>query len=239
MPRFFIDYTPKNTAEIIGSDARHIALSLRMKIGDEIVLTNSGIDYICNIDSINPESVVLSVKQEKPCAAEPSVKLTLFQAIPKLDKLETIVQKSVELGASCIVPVLTRRCISRPKAQEFEKKRIRLAKIALEAAKQSGRGIVPEIMPIVSFKEAVLQMKNSDISLMCYENGGKHFSQVDLPKNGSISLFIGSEGGFDFEEAQYAIDNGIVPIWLGNRILRCETAPVAAISVIMHITENF
>lgn len=239
MPRFFIDYAPQQTAEITGGDARHIALSLRMKTGEELTLTHSGIDYLCTIESINPESVILSVKNSEPCAAEPSVELTLFQAMPKLDKLETIVQKAVELGACRIVPVMTRRCISRPKDAEFEKKRVRLAKIALEAAKQSGRGIVPEIAPMMSLKNAIEEMKKSDIALMCYENGGKHFSEIGLPKSGSISLLIGSEGGFDFQEADNAIQNGVVPIWLGSRILRCETAPIAAISVIMHMTENF
>lgn len=239
MPRFFIDYIPQQMAEITGGDARHIALSLRMKIGEELTLTHGGTDYFCNIESINPESVVLAVKSSAPCAAEPSVELTLFQAVPKLDKLETIVQKAVELGACRIVPVLTRRCISRPKEQEFEKKRARLSKIALEAAKQSGRGIVPEIAPLTSFKNAVAEMKKSDVALMCYENGGKHFSEIELCKSGSISLFIGSEGGFDFEEADFAVESGVVPIWLGSRILRCETAPIAAISVIMHMTGNF
>lgn len=239
MPRFFIDYTPNERAEIIGGDAKHIALSLRMKLGDEIVLTNSGVDYTCKIESINPEMVTLSVKDSSPCKAEPSVKLTLYQAMPKADKLEMIVQKAVELGACRIVPVLTRRCISRPKQNDFEKKRIRLEKIAAEAAKQSGRGIVPEISSIMSFEQALEDMKKSDYALMCYENGGKRFNEIDLPHDCSISLLIGSEGGFDMEEAEQALDAGVTSIWLGERILRCETAPLAAISIIMHITENF
>lgn len=239
MPRFFIDYTPEERALVTGADARHIALSLRMKLGDELVLTNSGVDYYCRIESITPETVSLVVKESKPCEAEPSVNLTLYQAMPKADKLETIVQKAVELGACRVVPVLTHRCISRPKQSDFEKKRVRLEKIALEAAKQSGRGVVPEISPIMSLEQALEDMKNSDCALMCYENGGKRFSQIDLPKNGSISLLVGSEGGFDFEEAQKAIDSGVTSIWLGKRILRCETAPLAAISIIMHMTENF
>ncbi len=239
MPRFFIDCIPQHSVEIKGGDARHIALSLRMKIGEEITLTHGGTDYLCTIESINPESVLLSVNSALPCLAEPTVKLMLFQALPKLDKLETIVQKSVELGVCRIVPVLTRRCISRPKDADFEKKRTRLAKIALEAAKQSGRGIIPEIAPLTNFENAIAQMKESDIALMCYENGGKHFSQTNLPKSGSISLLIGSEGGFDFEEANFAAENGIAHIWLGSRILRCETAPIAAVSVIMHMTGNF
>lgn len=239
MPRFFIDHIPNDSVEITGGDARHIALSLRMKIGEELTLTHSGTDYLCTIESINPQSVVLSVNACAPCLSEPTVKLTLFQALPKLDKLETIVQKSVELGVCRIVPVLTRRCISRPKHDDFEKKRLRLEKIALEAAKQSGRGIIPEISPLISFENAIEQMKQSDVALMCYENGGKHFSQMSLPNSGSISLLIGSEGGFDFDEADFAAKNGVASIWLGNRILRCETAPIAAISVIMHMTENF
>ena len=239
MPRFFIDYTPNERAEIIGGDARHIALSLRMKLGDEIVLTNSGVDYFCEIESINPEMVALSVKGSSPCKAEPSVKLTLYQAMPKSDKLETIVQKAVELGVCRIVPVLTRRCISRPKQNDFEKKRVRLEKIALEAAKQSGRGIVPEITPMMSFEQALEDMKKSDFMLMCYENGGKHFNEINLPHDCNIALLIGSEGGFDMEEAKQAVDAGATSIWLGERILRCETAPLAAISIIMHMTKNF
>ena len=158
--------------------------------------------------------------------------------MPKLDKLEMIIQKSVELGASKIVPVLTRRCISRPTEKDFRKKLERLNKIALEAAKQSGRGIIPEVAPIMSFKNALSEMTKDDCAVMLYEEGGIRFSELETENKKSFSMLIGSEGGFDPEEAEAAKNAGITPIWLGDRILRCETAPLTAISILMYITKN-
>ena len=143
MPRFFLEELDESDICITGPDARHIGLSLRMRVGDPLTVCAYGKDYQCRIRSITPEEVHLEMLSSALCAAEPSVALTLYQALPKADKLEQIIQKSVELGAVRIVPVLTRRCISRPKPAEFAKKLPRLQKIAASAAKQAGRGMIP------------------------------------------------------------------------------------------------
>ena len=140
--------------------------------------------------------------------------------------------------AAEIVPVLTRRCVSRPSEKDFSKKLERLNKIAMGAAKQSGRGIVPRVMPLIGFKKAVAEMSESECPVMLYEEGGIRFSELKVLGKSNFSLFIGSEGGFDAEEADYARRAGINAVWLGNRILRCETAPVTAISILMYITKN-
>lgn len=239
MPRFFCDVTDEDNIIIEGDDARHIGRSLRMKIGDDLTVTCKGTDYFCKILSISDSEVVLETVSKSSCKTEPSIYLKLYQAVPKLDKLETIIQKSVELGVSEIVPVLSRRCISRPSDKDFLKKLPRYQKIALEAAKQSGRGIIPKISPIISFKEAVLKMSADELPLILYENNGQRFSQELFPKElKTVSVMIGSEGGFDEQEVNLAIENGCVPIWLGERILRCETAPLAAASIIMFLTKN-
>jgi len=238
MPRFFLETIDLNMPVITGEDAKHIGRSLRMKPGQPITVCSCGTDYFCEIASITSDEVFLKIIDSKLCSAEPTVNVTLYQAMPKLDKLEHIIQKSVELGVTRIVPVLTRRCVSRPEKKDFEKKRIRLNKIALEAAKQSGRGIIPEVGEMISFNEAVKQMSGLDCPLMLYEEGGIRFSEVSVENKNSFALFIGSEGGFDESEAEAAKNAGIKPIWLGERILRCETAPLTALSILMYITKN-
>jgi 16S rRNA (uracil1498-N3)-methyltransferase len=158
--------------------------------------------------------------------------------LPKGDKFETILQKAVELGASEIVPVLTRRCVSRPTQKDFTKKLTRYMKISESASKQSGRGIVPEVYPLTDLDSAIELMKSNDLNYILYENGGERFSSERLKGVKSVGVFIGSEGGFDLEEVEKVKSNGGVPIWLGERILRCETAPLSAISIIMHLTGN-
>lgn len=238
MPRFFSENIISGVAIIKDLDASHIAKSLRMKIGDEITICDmQGTDYECVIESLSDEikcNVISSHKSD----TEPSVKVTLYQAMPKLDKLEMIIQKAVELGVNEIVPVLTKRCISRPDDKAMKKKLQRYQKIALEAAKQSGRGIIPNVTNIIHFKEAISRMKLDDLSLICYEGGGKKLSEMELSKMKTISIIIGGEGGFDIEEVETAVVNGINRIGLGPRILRCETAPLAALSIIMNLTEN-
>lgn len=238
MPRFFTDEIQGDVGIISGADAVHIGRSLRMRLGDELILCRDGIEYISNIRTISDSQVVCDIKESRRTLAEPDCEVVLFQAVPKLDKLEFIVQKATELGAAKIVPVLTKRCVSRPDEKSFEKKRDRLSKIALEAAKQSGRGIIPQVSRIISLDEAIGQMKELDISVICYEKGGKSLSQIELKEKKSIGIFIGSEGGFEESEASLCAENGIIPVGLGARILRCETAPIAALSIIMHLTDN-
>jgi 16S rRNA (uracil1498-N3)-methyltransferase len=238
MPRFFADEVLGNEVIITGDDARHIGRSLRMKVGDEIIICAKGMDYSCEIISISDDEVVLKADEPQKCLAEPNVFLTLYQAMPKSDKLESIIQKSVELGASRIVPVLTRRCVSRPSKKDFDKKLARYNKISLEASKQSGRGIIPEITSFLTLEEAFKEMAKADCSLVLYEKGGVRFTESNIQRAKSIAILIGSEGGFEESEIELAKSYGVKPLWLGHRILRCETAPIAAISIAMLLTEN-
>ena len=180
MPRFFTNEIDENNITLTGSDAVHVGRSLRMKPGEPLTVCCGGIDYNCEISEITSDTVYLSLKEKVVCAAEPNIEVTLFQAVPKMDKLEYIIQKSVELGVSRIVPMLTRRCVSRPDERDFAKKLARLNKIAAEAAKQSGRGIIPQVTPIVSYKNALEMMKELDQNVLLYEEeGGVSFGEVD------------------------------------------------------------
>ncbi|MBP5581082.1 MAG: 16S rRNA (uracil(1498)-N(3))-methyltransferase [Ruminococcus sp.] len=240
MPRFFTNELDENNIVLTGSDANHIGRSLRMRPGEEVTVCCNGTDYRCTIGSITAEAVYLDLVDKHRCAAEPNIEVTLFQAVPKLDKLEYIIQKSVELGASRIVPVLTRRCISRPDPKDFERKKLpRLNKIAEEAAKQSGRGIIPEVTNMVSLSEAISMMEKLDRTVIFYEEeGGCSFGEVGFEGAETVGIFIGSEGGFDREEAEAAVKTGAKQVWLGRRILRCETAPITALSILMFLTNN-
>lgn len=238
MPRFFTDVEDEHNIVIYGDDAKHIGRSLRMKLGDTITVTCHGTDYICSISTISDDVVTLNLLEKRICKSEPSIELTLFQAIPKGDKFETILQKSIELGATKIVPVLTRRCVSRPTEKDFTKKLVRYKKISESASKQSGRGTIPEVTNIVTLDKAIQLMQSNDLNYILYENGGERFSAERLEGVHSVGVFIGSEGGFDPEEVEKVTSNGGVPIWLGERILRCETAPLSAITIIMHLTGN-
>lgn len=239
MPRFFVEHADEHEIIITGEDANHIGRALRMRTGEELTVCAQGMDYQCEITRITDSEVYLRPHTITPSAAEPSVHVTLYQALPKQDKLAEIVQKAVELGACTIVPVLTSRCVVRATKADFEKKRQRLQKIAVSAAKQSGRGSIPQVAPLLSWKEALQEMQQQDIAVMLYEKeGGVNFGEVPLEGKTRIGLFIGSEGGISAEEAEQAVDAGLHRVWLGSRILRCETAPTAALSVLMYLTKN-
>ncbi len=240
MPRFFTNEIDENNIVLTGDDANHIGRSLRMRVGEEVIVCCNGVDYCCKIGSITSDTVYLDLVEKHRCAAEPDVEVTLFQAVPKLDKLEYIIQKSVELGVTRIVPVLTRRCVSRPDEKDFEKKKLpRLNKIAEQAAKQSGRGIIPVVTPMVNLDGALAMMKELDRTVLLYEEeGGVSFGKVPFDGVKTVGLFIGSEGGFDKAEADAAVETGAVQVWLGKRILRCETAPITALSILMFLTNN-
>ncbi|NLP25908.1 MAG: 16S rRNA (uracil(1498)-N(3))-methyltransferase [Clostridiales bacterium] len=238
MPRFFVDEVLGKEVIMTGDDARHIGRSLRMKIGDEIIICARGMDYSCEIINISSDMVILKAGDPQICLAEPNISLTLYQAIPKNDKMESIIQKSVELGVSRIVPVLTNRCVSRPSEKDFAKKLVRYNKISLEASKQSGRGIIPEVTPFVKLEEALKEMAKVDCPLVLYEKGGIRFTETNVEKVESMAILVGSEGGFEESEITLAKSYGVQPLWLGHRILRCETAPLAAISIAMLLTKN-
>lgn len=239
MPRFFTEYADENEIVLTGEDARHIGRSLRMRPGERLTVCAQGMDYDCEIVRITDSEVYLHPTHIAPCAAEPTVQVTLYQAVPKQDKLAEIVQKAVELGVCRVVPVLTSRCVARPTKSDFTKKVQRLQKIAHAAAKQSGRGIIPEVTELHTWQEALAEMNSEDIAVMLYEEeGGVRFGEVPFDGKKRIGLFIGSEGGISEEEAAAAQSAGLHRVWLGKRILRCETAPTAAVSVLMYLTGN-
>lgn len=239
MPRFFTKNISGGSTLIVGEDARHIARSLRCRIGEELTLCDgNGRDYACRITAIEEEQVTLEVLHSQLSKAEPPVALTLYQALPKGDKLDLIVQKAVELGVTAIVPVITRYCVSRPDEKSMEKKRERLQRIALEAAKQSGRGIIPQVQPLMTYPEALAQMVRDACAILFYEDATHPLGSVLATRPKSISMLIGSEGGLSTEEAQAAKEAGLAVCTMGPRILRCETAPMYALSAITYHYEN-
>ena len=238
MPKFFDDSFSPEQPVLTGDNLRHIGYALRMKPHEKLTICSCGIDYDCEISEITPDAVTLHILASAPCCTEPTVSVTLFQALPKSDKLEQIIQKSVELGVTEIVPVLTRRCISRLSAGDFQKKLPRLQKIAQAAAQQSGRGIIPVVAPLHSLEMAAERMTALDVPIVLYESeGGISFSKVRADAK-SYGLMIGSEGGFDPQEIALLQEKGVQTVWLGKRILRCETAPLTALSVLMFRTGN-
>ncbi len=238
MPRFFVEDTERERITVTGADASHIALSLRMRVGEQVTLCGGGKDALCELESITPEAVVCRVIETVPSSSEPDVRLRLFQAVPKGEKAEIIVQKAVELGVSEITFMLTERCISRPDGKSFAKKLSRYNRIALEAAKQSGRSMVPQVSGMLSLTQAAEQAAGFDSVVWCYEKGGCSFASMGLSAGSSIALLIGSEGGFSDTEADMLKEKGFKPVSMGSRILRCETAPLAAAAIIMNLTGN-
>ncbi len=236
MPRFFTADIDEKFARITGDDARHIARSLRMRAGEEIVVCDfCGYDYDCKLTMLSDHEVTAEILKKRPTAAEPGFELTLYQAIPKADKLEIIAQKAVELGAAALVPVASSRCVARWEQKDAPKKRQRLDRVMLEAAKQSGRGKIPQAGSVIGFAQAIERMKEAELAIMFYEQCKTPLRQVLAAAKenpGSVAVMIGSEGGFSPEEAAFAEDEGILLASLGPRILRCETAPVCAISAI-------
>ena len=235
MPRFFVtkEQIADGAVTLLGDDAHHISRSLRMAAGEEITVCDmQKNEYICVLEEFLPDRVVAKILSQSKSDTEPPFSAHLYQALPKGDKLDSVIQKSVECGVFSITTFNSERCIAKEKGDE-EKKLSRRQRIALEAAKQSGRGIIPEIIPTVSFKEAIVRAGKADIALFCYEGDGtvslksylhekkEQLSGVDNP---TVSVVIGSEGGFSLSEVEAAKAAGLVPIGLGKRILRTETA---------------
>ena len=236
--KFFDDAFSPESPVLTGENARHIGYALRMRPGETLAVCSCGVDYQCEIAEITADTVALKILSHEMTCAEPSIQVTLFQALPKADKLEQIIQKTVELGVTEIVPVLTARCVSRMSAGDFQKKLPRYQRIAQAAAEQSGRGIIPAVAPLHTLAQAAERMKALDCAVVLYEiEGGCSFSAIRTDAK-HYGLCIGSEGGFDPSEVELLRQNGAQAVWLGKRILRCETAPVTALSVLMFQTGN-
>lgn len=238
MPHFFVDEEIISSQYVLeGEDARHITKSLRMSKGESLTLCSpSGTVHDSVITDIQGEMVSVDILSSEQSDAEPDVKVTLYQALPKGDKMELIIQKAVEIGVTEIVPVISSRCVSRPDKKSLAKKIPRWQKIAKQAAMQSGRGIIPTIRECISFKEAVTNADGDKI--IFYELGGESVKTLLQNKPTKISMFIGSEGGFSSDEVKLVEENGGRKATLGKRILRAETAPLVALTLIMSETGN-
>ena len=228
---------------IEGGDVNHIRNVLRLEKGDWVVACNGeGKDYVSRIASIEKEQVVLQVEKVQETGTELPTKITLFQGLPKGDKMETVIQKMVELGVYGIVPVSTKRSIVKLDAKKAANKVKRWNAISESAAKQSKRGIIPRVNDVCTFKQAIDMAKELDMIIMPYEEADDMEKTRNiirgLKKDTSVGIFIGPEGGFAKEEVNAVMEENGTPITLGKRILRTETAGMAIMSVIMFMMEE-
>ena len=244
MQRFFV--TPAQVGEkeiyIEGSDVNHMKNVLRMKAGEELMVSDgNNWQYRCAVKEYLPEKAVLKITKKELVDTELPSKIYLFQGLPKQDKMELIVQKAVELGACQVIPVMTRRCVVKLDAKKAAKKVSRWQQIAESAAKQAGRGYIPEIRDVMTLEEALAFAGQLDVRLIPYElaEGMEHTRDVigKIMPGQSVGIFIGPEGGFEKEEVEQAVEKGVLPVTLGKRILRTETAGLAVLSVLMYRLE--
>ena len=239
MPRFFVPDLSGETVLLSAEDGRHLARSLRCRTGDPVELCDGrGTDGIGVVAAIQRDAVTVELRERRPSRSELPCSVTLYQALPKGDKLDFIVQKAVELGVSAVVPVLTGRCVSRPDKKGMAAKLERWNRIAREAAGQSGRGILPEIRPLLPYPAALSQMKNAQCPILFYEKADRPLGDALSSRPGTVSFLVGAEGGFSPEEVQQAQAAGLAVCTMGPRVLRCETAPLYALSAIGYVYEN-
>ena len=240
MARFFAAAEQKrdDVITICGNDFRHLHAVLRMKEGDEVTVTVDGEGvYACRIESFEADRAILHVLTEVRESHEASVRVTLFQGLPKGDKLEQVIEKSVELGVYEVVPVLMKRSVVKPDPKKEEARTARRQKIAEAAAKQSLRDVIPEVKPTMTYEEALAYAKTLDLILVPYEAADnmeetkKILRQV--PEGARVGVFIGPEGGFSGDEIEKAVQAGAKVITLGKRILRTETAGPAVLAVLL------
>ncbi len=237
---FFADRADigEKTARITGPDRNHIKNVLRLKAGDKIRISDGGkLCYNCRIDGFSDDAVQLTLLERDEDGTELPAEIVLFQGLPKGDKMELVIQKNVELGIRRIVPVATKRAVVRLDEKKAEAKVRRWNAISESAAKQSKRTVIPEVSPVMTFKEAIDSAEEFDCKLFPYENAeGMAFTRQVLSKvrpGTRTAVFIGPEGGFDGEEVAYAKEHGFLPITLGRRILRTETAGFALLAALM------
>ena len=246
MYQFFVEPGQIQGRRIIitGSDVNHIRNVLRMKPGEEIAVSNGtdGREYRCGIESFTEDEVICSLRFMKEDGVELPSRIHLFQGLPKADKMELIVQKAVELGAYEVVPVAARRCVARLDEKKAPSRINRWQGIAEAAAKQSRRGIIPQVHPVMNMREAVAYARTMEVKLIPYElaeNMGHTKEVLGAVKPGTdIAVFIGPEGGFEHEEIELAMAAGIEPVTLGRRILRTETAGLTVLSWLMYHLES-
>ncbi len=238
MRRFFCDNITAPTAVLLGDDAHHIARVLRMKAGDALSLCDgAGYEYDASITSVSPERVVCALGARRESAAESPVHVTLFQCLPKSGKMELIVQKCTELGGVCVVPVLSARCVTQP-GKDYEKKRERYSRVALEAAKQSRRAMVPAVLPLTAL--GAIDVRQFDLFLVAYEEESSRSLKQALRaarQASTIGILVGPEGGLEEGEVSRLTGAGAVSVSLGRRILRTETAGMAMLAQTLYEVE--
>lgn len=243
MPRFFVPDTgfSGDTVTVTGADAHHISFALRMAQGEEITVCDMhGGVHRCLLTRLDGEKVMARILESSVALTESPLKIHLFQAYPKSDKLELIIQKAVELGVYEITPFESERVIKRPKSDKAAHLCARHNKIAEEAAKQCGRAVIPRVHTPISFSEMLTLAASAPLCLFCYEGDGTRSIReicAEHPDTREISLVIGSEGGFSSKEVSLAKEACAVMTGLGKRILRCETAPIFALSVLSALYE--
>ena len=246
MYRFFVEPSQIQDKRIVitGRDVNHIKNVLRMKIGEEIAVSN-GIDsreYRCGIEEYTEDEVICTLRFIKEDGVELPSKIYLFQGLPKADKMELVIQKAVELGVYEVIPVAAKRCVVKLDDKKAAAKINRWQGIAEAAAKQSKRSVIPTVHDVMSMGEAIAYAKDMDVRLIPYElaeDMGHTKALIDAVSAGSsIAVFIGPEGGFEESEVQAAVSAGIEPITLGRRILRTETAGMTVLSWLMYQLES-
>jgi len=243
MVRFFVspEELDHSQVELTGENAQH-AKVLRLKEGEEVLVCDGeGRECLCAISDVSPGQVSLVVKHRQESESEARVKASIYMAFSKGDKLEHVIQKATELGAYEIVAFPSARCVSRPDDKSLKKKLERWQKIAASAAEQSGRGRIPEVITLNSYKEALARAAQADKAILFYENERATTLRMAL-ENGdytSVSLLTGPEGGLEEKEVAQAQEAGLQVCTLGRRILRCETAPLCALSAVMYASGEF
>lgn len=244
--QFFVspEQIQENQVIITGSDVNHIKNVLRMKQGEEISVSNGvdGKEYRCGIEELKEEEILCQLRFVKEEGVELPSRVYLFQGLPKADKMEMIIQKAVELGAYEIIPVACNRSVVKLDEKKAKSRIARWQGISEAAAKQSRRSIIPQIQQVMRFSEAVAYSKRAQIRMIPYELAEgmeKTREMIDGLKPGEdIAIFIGPEGGFAKEEIDHAVEEGIIPITLGRRILRTETAGMTVLSIVMYHLEQ-
>ena len=243
MHNFFVDEKARqgDVYYITDSDFNHIKNVLRMKQGDVFLVSSASKSDLCVLDSFTEDAVIAKITEENYQDTSLSVKLYLFQGLPKSDKMELVIQKAVELGAEGIIPVEMNRCVVKIDAKKKMSKVQRWQAISESAAKQSKRTIIPEVYDVLSYKEAMEKAKEMDVFIVPYENkdGMKSTKNAlsEIKKGMSVGILIGPEGGFDEKEIELAEAVGGLTVSLGKRILRTETAAITALSMCMLYAE--
>ena len=243
MTRFFVDPEEMQPEFMVltGENAQH-AKVLRLKCGEEVLVCDGqGTECLCAVSDVSDGRISLVVKHRRESETEARVKVSVYMAFPKADKLEHVIQKATELGAWEIVAFPSARCVSRPDEKSLKKKLERWQKIAESAAQQSGRGRIPEVLTLPSYKAALQRAASADKALLFYENERATTLRMALSEGEytSVSLLTGPEGGLEESEVKQAMDAGLQVCTLGKRILRCETAPLCALSAVMYDAGEF